>query len=102
MPEAKLAREAELCYATVAMVTDFDCWHENHDAVTVEAVIRVLQENANKARDIIRRTVPLLAGRQEVCHAGCHNALDVAVITTPDSRDPATMAMLDAVAGRVL
>ena len=102
MPEAKLAREAELCYATVAMVTDFDCWHEDHDAVTVEAVIRVLQENAAKARDIVRRTVPLLARRQGLCHAGCHNALDVAVITAPDSRDPATVAMLDAVAGRVL
>lgn len=102
MPEAKLAREAELCYATVAMVTDYDCWHDDHEAVTVEAVIRVLQENAAKAREIVQRAVPLLAKRAAPCNVGCHTALDVAIITPPDARDPGIMAKLDAVAGRVL
>lgn len=102
MPEAKLAREAELCYATVAMVTDYDCWHDGHDAVTVDAVIKVLQENAAKAREIVQRVVPKLAARREKCHVGCHTALDVAIITPPEARDPALMAKLDAVAGRVI
>ena len=102
MPEAKLAREAELCYATVAMVTDYDCWREGHDDVTVDAVIQVMMENADKARDIIKHTVPLLAARNTACHAKCQTALDVAIVTQPDMRDPALMAKLDAVAGRVL
>jgi len=102
MPEAKLAREAELCYATVAMVTDYDCWHDGHDDVTVEAVIRVLMENAEKAREIVKRVVPLLAGRRESCAAGCHTALDVAIVTPPEARDPGLVAKLDVVAGRVL
>ena len=102
MPEAKLAREAELCYATVAMVTDYDCWHDGHDDVTVEAVIKVLHENAAKARELVKQVVPLLAARRESCAAGCHTALDVAVITQPDARDPELVAKLDAVAGRVL
>lgn len=102
MPEAKLAREAEMCYATVAMVTDYDCWHDGHDDVTVEAVIAVLLENAEKARHLIRDVVPLLATRDTACHAGCHTALDNALITAPDARDPKIMARLDAVAGRVI
>ena len=102
MPEAKLAREAELCYATVAMVTDYDCWHDDHDHVTVEAVIKVLLENAGKARALVRRVVPLLAGRAAACKRGCHRALDNALITAPEARDPALAAKLDAVAGRVL
>ncbi|MDJ0609387.1 MAG: S-methyl-5'-thioadenosine phosphorylase [Kiloniellales bacterium] len=102
MPEAKLAREAELCYATVAMVTDYDCWHDHHEDVTVEAVIKVLMENADKARALIKDVVPRLAGRAESCERGCHMALDVALITAPEARDPAMAAKLDAVAGRVL
>ena len=102
MPEAKLAREAEICYATVAMVTDFDCWHPDHDHVSVEAVIRVLLGNADKARSLVQASVPKLAGRAVKCHAGCHTALDFAIITAPDARDPAVAAKLDAVAGRVL
>lgn len=102
MPEAKLAREAEMCYATVAMVTDYDCWHPHHDDVTVDAVIKVLLANADKARALVRRVVPLLAGRRESCRFRCHTALDNALITAPDARDPALMAKLDAVAGRVL
>jgi len=102
MPEAKLAREAEMCYATVAMVTDFDCWHEDHDDVTVESVIAVLLENADHARALLRATVPGLSGRADSCPAGCHTALDNALITAPEGRDPAIAARLDAVAGRVL
>ena len=102
MPEAKLAREAEICYATVAMVTDYDCWHDGHDNVTVDEVLRVLLENADKARALVRRVAPALAGRQAACEAGCHHALDAALITQPEARDPDLVARLDAVAGRVL
>jgi 5'-methylthioadenosine phosphorylase len=100
MPEAKLAREAELCYATVAMVTDFDCWHPDHDHVKVEDVIRVLVANAERARQLIRAVVPKLA--VEVCASGCHRALDNAILTAPAHRDPALVEKLDAIAGRVL
>lgn len=102
MPEAKLAREAEICYATLAMVTDYDCWHEEHDDVSVEAVVRVLFDNAARARDLVRHVVPLLGDRIDLCHAGCHRALDTAIITPPEARDPEIVARLDAVAGRVL
>ena len=102
MPEAKLAREAEMCYATVAMVTDYDCWHPDHDDVTVETIIRVLMENADKARTLVRHVVPMLAGRAQSSPCGSHTALDNAIITAPDARDPALVAKLDAVAGRVL
>ncbi len=102
MPEAKLAREAELCYASVAMVTDYDCWHDDHGNVTVDGVIRVLLANADKARALVRDLVPRLAGRAGPCEAGCHHALDNALITQPQARDPAVAARLDAVAGRVL
>ena len=102
MPEAKLAREAEICYATVAMVTDYDCWYPGHDAVTVEAILSVLNANAAHARALIREVVPLLAGREAPCHEGCDHALEHALITAPDRRDPAVLARLDAVAGRVL
>ena len=102
MPEAKLAREAEICYATVAMVTDYDCWHPHHDDVTVEAIVQVLLANADKGRSLVRATVPALSGRRAACPAGCHTALDNALITAPEARDPALVARLDAVAGRAL
>jgi len=102
MPEAKLAREAEICYATVAMVTDYDCWHPDHDHVTVEAIIRVLIANADNGRALVAAAAPTLAGRAESCHQGCHTALDTAIITAPEARDSAIVAKLDAVAGRVL
>ncbi len=101
MPEAKLAREAELHYATVAMVTDYDCWHADHDHVTVEAVVRVMNENAAHARALVRHAVPHIAALG-ACRLRCDHALDAAVITAPASRDPALMAKLDAVAGRVI
>jgi 5'-methylthioadenosine phosphorylase len=102
MPEAKLAREAEICYATVAMVTDYDCWHPGHDAVTVEMILGVLSANADKARALVKHMVPLLSGHQGPCRQGCQHALDHALITAPAARDPAVLARLDAVAGRVL
>ena len=102
MPEAKLAREAEICYATVAMVTDYDCWHPDHDHVQVADIIRVLTENADQARALVKAVARDLRDRPAVCPAGCDHALDTAIITTPEARDPAIAAMLDAVAGRVL
>ncbi|HEX5317897.1 MAG TPA: S-methyl-5'-thioadenosine phosphorylase [Stellaceae bacterium] len=102
MPEAKLAREAEICYATVAMVTDYDCWHPGHDDVTVEAIVGVLLANAEKARALVKGVVPLLSDHQGPCRQGCQTALDHALITAPDRRDPDLVKRLDAVAGRVL
>ena len=102
MPEAKLAREAEMCYATVAMVTDYDCWHPDHDHVTVDAIIKVLLGNADNARSLVKDVAPRLAGRAEACHQGCHTALENALITAPDTRDPEMIEKLDAVASRML
>ena len=102
MPEAKLAREAELCYATVAMVTDFDCWHPDHDHVSVEMIVQVLQQNADHARALVRAVVPRLGQPRGPCPAGCDRALQHAIITAPDRRDPDLMGKLDAVAGRVV
>ena len=102
MPEAKLAREAELCYATVAMVTDYDCWHPDHDHVTVDAIIKVLLDNADRARSLVRRVAPLLRVRAEACRCGCHTALDNALITAPEKRDAELLAKLDAVTARAL
>ena len=102
MPEAKLAREAEICYATVAMVTDYDCWHPHHEDVSVEAVIKVLLANAAKAKALVMALAPLVKSRKGPCESGCHRALDNAIITAPDARDPEMVRMLDAVAGRVL
>jgi 5'-methylthioadenosine phosphorylase len=101
MPEAKLAREAELPYALVAMVTDYDCWHPGHDHVTVDQVIRVLTGNADKARALIKRVAPKL-GPQRTPSPAIDNVLDTAFITAPDKRDPELFKKLDAVAGRVL
>jgi 5'-methylthioadenosine phosphorylase len=102
MPEAKLAREAEICYATVAMVTDYDCWHPDHDHVTVDQVVKVLFSNADAARELVKQVVPVLGAARPVCPSGCDHALDNAIITAPDKRDPALLAKLDAVAARVL
>lgn len=102
MPEAKLAREAELCYATVAMVTDYDCWHPDHDAVTVDQIVAVLMSNADSARNLVKAVVPMIGGERGPCPSGCDRALDNAIITQPHYRNPALMAKLDAVAGRVL
>jgi 5'-methylthioadenosine phosphorylase len=102
MPEAKLAREAEICYATVAMVTDFDCWHPDHDAVTVQDIIRVLTSNADKAKALVARLAKDFPREHEPCPIGSDRALDTALITAPEARDPQLLKKLDAVAGRVL
>ena len=102
MPEAKLAREAEICYASVAMVTDFDCWHPGHDAVTVQDIIRVLNSNADKAKGLVARLAQDFPREHEPCPIGSDRALDTALITAPEARDPALLRKLDAVAGRVL
>ncbi len=102
MPEAKLAREAEMHYATVAMVTDYDCWHETHAHVTVDAVVAVMTANAQAARDLVQRAIPMLAGAAPGCALGCDHALDHAIITPDAAREPALMAKLDAVAGRLI
>jgi 5'-methylthioadenosine phosphorylase len=102
MPEAKLAREAEICYASVAMVTDFDCWHEDHDAVTVDAVVKVLLGNADKARGLVKAVLPKIGTERGLCPAGCDRALEYALITAPEARDPAALEKLRTVAGRVL
>jgi 5'-methylthioadenosine phosphorylase len=102
MPEAKLAREAEICYATVAMVTDFDCWHPDHDAVTVQDIVKVLIDNAEKAKRLVARVAQDFPREHEPCPIGSDRALDTAIITAPEFRDPALLKKLDAVAGRVL
>ena len=102
MPEAKLAREAELCYATVAMVTDYDCWHPGHDAVTVEQIVKVLLANADKAKSLVKHLVPHVGKDAQACECGCRSALQHALITAPAARDAAMMQKLQAVAGRVL
>lgn len=102
MPEAKLAREAEICYATVAMVTDYDCWHPDHDAVTVDQVVKVVIANADNARGLVCEAAPRMKDHKGPCKHGCQGALEHAIMTHPDKRDPALLAKLDAVAGRVL
>jgi len=102
MPEAKLAREAELCYAAIAMVTDYDCWHPDHGAVDVATVIKILGGNAAKARNLVGRLPAALGPLRSPCPCGCDRALDHALMTAPEKRDPALVARLNAVAGRVL
>ena len=102
MPEAKLAREAEICYATVAMVTDYDCWHPNHDDVTVDAIVKVLLENADKARALVKDVAPRVHGDISAGGCSCRSALQYAIITAPEARDAAMKEKLSAVAGRIL
>jgi 5'-methylthioadenosine phosphorylase len=102
LPEAQLAREAELCYASLAMVTDYDCWHPDHDAVTVDAVIRVLLKNAESARSVVRALAERVAHDGHAMQCTCRRALDHALITAPDARDPAMVERLRPIAGRVL
>ena len=102
MPEAKLAREAEICYATVAMVTDYDCWHEDHGAVTVAEIVRVLLDNADKGRSLVKALAPAISVRTAPCEQGCHHALDSAIITAEGARDPKVVKKLAPIVGRVL
>ena len=102
MPEAKLAREAELCYASVAMITDYDSWHPDHGEVDITAIIETLTGNANKARDMISRLPELLGPERVPCPHGCDRALDFAILTAPEAREASLVSKLDVVAGRVL
>lgn len=102
MPEAKLAREAEICYASVAMVTDYDCWHDDHAHVDVAAILAVMKDNTEKAVRLVARLARDFPRQHPVCPIGSDRALDVAIITPPDARDPDLVKKLDAVAGRVL
>jgi len=102
MPEAKLAREAEMCYASVAMITDYDSWHPEHGSVDITSIIATLQGNAGKARDLVGRLPALLGQDRDDCPHGCDKALEFAIMTAPDKRDPELIAKLDAIAGRVL
>jgi len=102
MPEAKLAREAEICYTTIAMVTDYDSWHPDHGEVDITAILATAHANVAKARHLIEAAIPILAGAREPCPQGCDRALEYALMTAPEKRDPALVARLDAVAGRVL
>ncbi|WP_323770921.1 S-methyl-5'-thioadenosine phosphorylase [Antarctobacter sp.] len=102
MPEAKLAREAELCYASIAMVTDYDSWHPDHGAVDITDIIKTLTGNADKGREMVRRLPALLGADRAPCPHGCDRALEYALLTAPEKRDPALLAKLDAVAGRML
>lgn len=102
MPEAKLAREAELCYASVAMITDYDSWHPEHGEVDVTEIIQTLMGNADKARALVKGLPMLLGTERNPCPYGCDRALEYAILTSPDARDPSLVAQLDAVAGRVL
>ncbi len=103
LPEARLAREAEICYLTIGMVTDYDCWHPDHAHVEVADVIAHLMRNAETAKRLIADIAPRWSSaRPDVCQAGCDRVLDSAIVTPPEARDPAAMSRLDAVAGRVL
>ena len=102
MPEAKLAREAEICYATLAMVTDYDCWHPHHDDVDVASVVEVMRSNTANAQRLILTLAKTFPREHPPCPIGSDRALDVAIITPPEARDPAILVKLDAVAGRVL
>lgn len=102
IPETKLAREAEMCYASIAMVTDYDCWHPGHDQVTVQQIIRILTENASKAQKLVKEVIPYIGSDSSASSCSCRFALENAIITSPDNRDPDKVRQLDAVAGRVL
>lgn len=102
MPEAKLAREAELCYASVAMVTDYDCWHPDHDDVTVEQIVGVLVSNAGKARSLVKSVAPRIYNDSHGSDCACSQSLEHALITNPEHRSNELIKQLDAVAGRVL
>jgi len=102
MPEAKLAREAELCYASVAMITDYDSWHPDHGSVDISGILATLGANSAAAKGLVAGLPALCGGARAPCRCGCDRALDFAIMTAPDARDPALLAKLDAVAGRVL
>ena len=102
MPEAKLAKEAEICYVSVAMVTDYDCWHADHDNVTVEAMIKVLMDNADNAKSLVKGSSSVIASDETSSQCDCKFSLENAIITSPEHRDKLLVKKLEAVAGRLL
>jgi len=102
MPEAKLAREAEICYVSIAMVTDYDCWHPNHDNVSVEAMIKVLNVNSENARSLVKGSSSVIGSDHLSEKCSCKYSLENAIITSPEARDPVLIKKLDAIAGRLL
>lgn len=102
MPEAKLAREAEICYASVAMVTDYDCWHDDHGDVDVAAILEVMKDNTEKAQRLVARLARDFPREHPACPIGSDRSLEVAIITPPEARDPELLKKLKAIAGRVL
>lgn len=102
MPEAKLAREAEIAYAVVAMVTDYDCWHATHGPVDVASLLAVMAENRGKAQRLFARLARDFPAQHVPCPVGSDRALEGAILTHPEARDPALLGKLDAIAGRVL
>ena len=101
MPEAKLAKEAEICYTSLSMVTDFDCWHSDHDSVEVSDIIKTLTNNSSKAQKIIEALPKFLKSNRDLCSLGCNNALDNAIITAPEKRDPKVIKTLDVLLQRL-
>ena len=101
MPEAKLAKEAEICYTSLSMVTDFDCWHSDHDSVEVSDIIKTLTNNSSKAQKIIEALPEFLKSNRDLCSLGCNNALDNAIITAPEKRDPKVIKTLDVLLQRL-
>ena len=102
MPEAKLAREAEIAYTTVAMVTDYDCWHDDHEDVSTSMILEFLKRNTENAKKLVAAAIPIVGKLRAPFPSGVQTALEHAIATAPDYRDPAMVAKLDAVAGRVL
>ena len=102
MPEAKLAREAEICYVSVAMVTDYDCWHTEHDNVSVDAMIKVLNNNADNARSLVKSASSVIFSDHSSSECDCKFSLENSIITSPEARDKELVKKLDAVAGRLL
>ena len=101
MPEAKLAKEAEICYTSLSMVTDFDCWHPDHDSVEVSDIIETLTNNSSKAQIIIETLPEFLKSNKDLCSLGCNNALDNAIITAPEKRDQKVLKTLDVLLQRL-
>ena len=102
MPEAKLAREAEICYVSVAMVTDYDCWHTEHENVSVDAMIKVLNNNADNARSLVKSSSSVIFSDHSSSECDCKFSLENAIITSPEVRDKELVKKLNAVAGRLL
>jgi len=102
MPEAKLAREAEICYANIGMVTDFDSWHPHHGSVDINSILKVMHENVEHAQTLVKRIAKDMPRQHPPCPIHSDKALEFAIITRREDRDPSLVHKLDTIAGRVL